>query len=138
MRTSANIAGISSDKHFQMHMGPDPNVAQQSVTVNIPANQWSQQIMVAMHPSLEGQQRAYKLFVIVNGATLGDRGTFVPPPGDHVQVDPKVKRYDAQLHHGMNTIQIQIIAALPHDQRDPSGPEVEIEKITVFANMTRQ
>lgn len=82
---------------------------------------------------MEAQHRAYKMFVIVNGATLG-RG--VPNPRDPVEGGGIL--YEAQLHTGINTIMVQLIAALPKGEKLPNGSEVELEKITVLTNVIKK
>jgi len=124
--------GLATDRRFRFQLPPHPKLAQQSVAVNIPVNQWKQQIMVSMAPSILAQQRHFKLFVIINGATMLPT---VPPPND--PIEPGAKLYDATLSAGMNTIQVHLAAALPKAQRLPNGPDAQVEKITVLAHVLK-
>jgi len=124
--------GLTNDRRFVFRLPPHPKEAQQSVTINIPANHWKQQVIVTLAPSIMEQQRPFKLFVIVNGVTVGTTHPAANDPIDHGG-----KLYEAPLHPGVNTIQVQVIAALPKGQKLPNGSEVELEKVTVLANMAR-
>ncbi len=70
--------------------------------------------------------------MIINGTTVGPG---VPLP--HDPIEPGAKLYEAHLHPGVNTMEIQLVAGLPRGQRLPNGSEVELEKITVLANMIK-
>lgn len=122
-----------AEKQFVFNVPPHPKLLQQSFTVNLAANQWKLQIVPRVSPVLEQQQRPYKLYVVVNGQTLA-RG--VPTPRDAVQSGELL--YDAQLHQGVNTIVLQMIAALPKDQKLPNGSDAVLEKVTVLANVVKQ
>lgn len=112
---------------------PHPKLLQPSYTISLSPSQWKLQIVPRMSLALEEQQRAYKMFVLVNGQLLG-RG--VPNPRDPIQHGESL--YDAQLHAGTNTIVVQIIAALPKGQTLPNGSDAVMEKITIFANLMKQ
>ena len=123
---------LNQERRFVFNLPAHPKEAQQSVTINLPINHWKIQIVPRLNPALEAQQRPYKLFVIVNGQTLGRQ---IPPPQD--PVDPGCQVFDAQLHAGVNTIMIQMIAAVPKGQKLPNGADAELEKITVLANLLK-
>jgi hypothetical protein len=123
---------LANERRFRFQLPPHPKEAQQSVTINLPANHWKQQVIVTVSPAVQEQQRPYKLFVIVNNHTLGPA---IPVPND--PIEPGAKLYEAHLHHGVNTIQVQMAAALPKGQKLPNGSDVEVEKVTVLANMMR-
>ncbi|KAI7781110.1 hypothetical protein LA080_015230 [Diaporthe eres] len=122
-----------ADKQFVFNVPPHPKLLQQSFTVNLAANQWKLQIVPRVSPVLEQQQRPYKLYVVVNGQTLA-RG--VPTPRDTLQNGELL--YDAQLHQGVNTIVLQMIAALPKGQKLPNGSDAVLEKVTILANVMKQ
>lgn len=122
-----------AEKPFVFNVPPHAKLLQQSFTVNLAANQWKLQIVPRLSPILEQQQRPYKLYVVVNGQTLA-RG--VPTPRDTMQNGELL--YDAQLHQGVNTIVLQMIAALPKGQRLPNGSDAVLEKITILANVMKQ
>lgn len=53
-------------------------------------------------------------------------------------VDPRNPLFEARLLPGVNKIEVELIAALPRGAPKPgSGQDVELEKITVFANLLR-
>lgn len=53
-------------------------------------------------------------------------------------VDPRHPLFEARLLPGVNRIEIELIAALPKGApKTASGQDVEMEKITVFANLMR-
>jgi len=124
--------GLATDRRFRFQLPPHPKLTQQSVAVNIPVNQWKQQIMVTMAPSILTQQRHFKLFIIINGVTMLPS---LPPPNE--PIEPGAKVYDATLSAGMNTIQVHLAAALPKGQRLPNGSEAQIEKVTVLAHVMK-
>ncbi|KAK2596856.1 hypothetical protein N8I77_012745 [Diaporthe amygdali] len=123
----------NAEKRFVFNVPPHPKLLQQSFTVNLAANQWKLQIVPRVSPVLEQQQRPYKLYVVVNGQTLA-RG--VPTPRDTIQNGELL--YDAQLHQGVNTIVLQMIAALPKGQKLPNGSDAVLEKVTILANVVKQ
>lgn len=122
-----------AEKHFVFNVPPHPKLLQQSFTVNLAANQWKLQIVPRVSAVLEQQQRPYKLYVVVNGQTLA-RG--VPTPRDTIQNGEFL--YDAQLHQGVNTIVLQMIAALPRGHKLPNGSDAVLEKISILANVMKQ
>ncbi|KAH8744903.1 hypothetical protein F5883DRAFT_439487, partial [Diaporthe sp. PMI_573] len=122
-----------AEKQFVFNVPPHPKLLQQSFTTNLAANQWKLQIVPRVSPALEQQQRPYKLYVVVNGQTLA-RG--VPTPRDAIQNGELL--YDAQLHQGVNTIVLQMIAALPKGQKLVNGSDAVVEKITILANVMKQ
>lgn len=121
------------ERRFIFNVPPHPKVLQPSYTIGLGPTQWKLQVVPRMSTTLEEQQRAYKMFVMVNGQLLG-RG--IPNPRDPIQNGELL--YDAQLHAGTNTIVVQMIAALPKGQTLPNGSDAVLEKITIFANVMRQ
>lgn len=142
---------VATDSRFKFSLSPDAREAQTSFTVNVPAAHWKQQVAVRLHPALaaavqqqEGHQqqqqtqaqRPYKLYVIVNGATLAPSAP--APAHDPLPDDMAGARlFETPLHVGVNTVQVQVIAAMPKGEKLPNGSEVEFEKMTVLANMLK-
>lgn len=122
-----------AEKQFVFNVPPHPKLLQQSFTINLAANQWKLQIVPRVSPALEQQHRPYKLYVVVNGQTLARGG---PTPRDTLQ-DGEIL-YDAQLHQGVNTIALQMIAALPKGHKVANGSDAVLEKITILANVMKQ
>lgn len=124
---------VHNDRRFYFKLPAHPREAQRSVALNVPIlNNWKQQIIITLAQSLQEQLRPYKLFVIVNGVTLGPQ---IPVPSD--PIEPGGKLYEATLRGGMNTIQLQIIAGLVKGDKLPNGSEVEFETITLMANLIK-
>ncbi|KIH89296.1 bromodomain protein [Sporothrix brasiliensis 5110] len=138
----------SGDRRFEIQLPPHPKLTQRSVTLNIPPGQWRQQLFVSLNPTLQSQQRTYKMFVISNGATLGPSPSPSPSPstasqgpgslpGATPRPDDNAKLYDVNLHPGVNVVQVQVIAGLAKGQKLPSGADAELEKVTIFANLMK-
>ncbi|CAK7268709.1 hypothetical protein SEPCBS119000_003199 [Sporothrix epigloea] len=136
----------AGERRYEIQLPSHPKLTQRSVTLNIPAGQWRQQLYVTLNPAIQKQQRPYKMFVISNGATLGpmpsppppsassQNSATPPPPSD---LDKHTHLYEINLHPGVNVIQVQLIVGLTKDQKLPNGADAELEKITVFASMVK-
>ncbi|KAF3764690.1 Bromodomain-containing protein [Cryphonectria parasitica EP155] len=121
------------ERRFSFNIPPHPKLLQQSLTVTLGPTQWKLQLLPRISPALEEQQRAYKMYILVNGQVLA-RG--VPNPRDPPQHGEAV--YNANLHAGVNTVTVYMIAALPKGQTLPNGSDAVMEKITILANVTTQ
>jgi hypothetical protein len=127
----------SGDRRFEIQLPPHPKLTQRSVTLNIPPGQWRQQLFVSLNPTIQKQQRSFKMFIISNGATLGPSPSPPVPGSPPVDTNDSAKLYDVNLHPGVNVIQVQIIAGLAKDQKLPNGADAELEKVTIFANLMK-
>ncbi|PQE22754.1 bromodomain containing protein [Rutstroemia sp. NJR-2017a BVV2] len=117
--------------HFQMDLPPSATMAHQSITINLPSTHYYLLVKPTIAESL--LERQYKLFVSA-GMTRLHALPVIPGHG----VDPRHPLFEARLFPGVNKIEIELIAALPKGvAKLPGGSEVEIEKITVFANLMR-
>jgi hypothetical protein len=134
MITNLSLAthpGLNISKHFRMDLPPSPTMAQQSITINLPSTHYYLQIKPTISASL--LERQYKLFV-----TSGTQRLHAMPTIPGHAVDPRHPLFEARLLPGVNRIEIELIAALPKNAPKPSnGQDVEMEKITVFANLMR-
>lgn len=134
MITNLSLAthpGLNISRHFRMDLPPSPTMAQQSITINLPSTHYYLQIKPTIAASL--LERQYKLFV-----TSGTQRLHAMPTIPGHPVDQRHPLFEARLLPGVNRIEIELIAALPKDSTKPvSGQEVELEKITVFANLMR-
>ncbi|OAA55226.1 bromodomain protein [Niveomyces insectorum RCEF 264] len=121
---------------FAIKMPPHPKLTQRSITLNIPHGQWRQHLLVTMTPSIQQQQRPFKMFVIANGATLGQSAPLPNVPAtDPAEIGAKL--YEVNLHPGVNVIQVQLIVGPGKDQKLPNGADAELERVTIFANMMK-
>jgi hypothetical protein len=106
-------------------------MAQQSITINLPSTHYYLQIKPAIAASL--LERQFKLFVTCGTIRLPAMPTI---PGH--SVDQRHPLFEARLLPGVNRIEVELIAAVPKVAAKPvSGQEVELEKITIFANLMR-
>lgn len=135
MITNLSLAthpGLNLSKHFRMDLPPSPTMAQQSITINLPSTHYYLQIKPTIAASL--LERQYKLFV-----TSGTQRLHAMPTIPGHSVDPRHPLFEARLLPGVvNRVEIELIAALPKGAAKPAnGQEVEVEKITIFANLLR-
>ncbi|KAJ5037443.1 uncharacterized protein L3040_007618 [Drepanopeziza brunnea f. sp. 'multigermtubi'] len=127
----ATHPGLNISRHFRMDLPPSPVMAQQSITINLPSTHYYLQIKPTIAPSL--LERQHKLFV-----TSGTQRLNAMPLIPGHPVDPRHPLFEARLLPGVNRIELELIAALPKGSGKPaSGQDVELEKITVFANLLR-
>lgn len=133
MITNLSIAthpGLHIPKHFRMDLPPSNTMAQQSITINLPSSHYYLQIRPSLAVSLLDRQ--YKLFATANATRLHA----LPVPGQ--SIDARNPLFEARLLPGVNRIEIELIAALPKGApKQANGSEVEMEKITVFANLMK-
>ena len=126
----ATHPGLNIAKHFKMDIPPSPTMAQQSITINLPHSHYYIQIKPTISASLD---RQYRLFVTSGNMRLNALPTIPGHP-----VDSRHPLFEARLHTGVNRIEVELIAALPKSPpKSANGPEMEIEKITIFANLLR-
>ena len=123
--------GLNISKHLRMNLPPSPTKAQQSVTINLPATHYYLQIKPTIAASL--RERQYKLFV-----TSGTQRLHAIPTIPGHAVDNLHPLFEARILPGVNRIEVELIAALPRGApKLPNGQDVELEKITVFANLMK-
>ncbi|KAI9744397.1 MAG: hypothetical protein M1818_001926 [Claussenomyces sp. TS43310] len=134
MITNLSLAthpGLNISRHFRMDLPPSATMAQQSITINLPATHYYLQIKPTIAAPL--LERQHKLFVTAGTQRLHGMPTI---PGQ--AVDPRHPLFEARLLPGVNRIEVELIAALPKGAQKPAnGQDVELEKITVFANLLR-
>ena len=72
--------------------------------------------------------RPYKIFVTVNGTRLTQRDTqFNAEKGERTHV------YEGSLAQGVNRLEVEVAAA----KEGSDGKGLDVEKVTVFANLMR-
>ncbi|QSZ29692.1 hypothetical protein DSL72_004209 [Monilinia vaccinii-corymbosi] len=134
MITNLSIAThprLNVSRHFHMDLPPSATLTQQSITINLPSTHYYLQIKPTIAQSL--LERQYKIFV-TSGVTRLHAIPLIPNHG----VDPRQPLFEARLLPGVNKIEVELIAAIPKGMVKPAGgPDVEIEKVTVFANLMR-
>lgn len=131
MITNLSIAthpGLNIIRHFHMDIPPSATLAQQSVTINLPATHYYLQLKPSIASSM--MQRQHKLFVTAGTTRLHAMPTIPGHP-----VEPRNPLFEARLHPGVNRIEIEIIAAFP--KGSISTREVEIEKVNLYVNLMK-
>lgn len=116
-------------KPFSISIPPHPSLSQQSTTITLPASHFFLQIQPTISREL-AINRAYKIFVTMNGTRLTQRDTTY-----HQETGKRTHSYDGNLSHGVNRIEIEVAAAKAGDNGDGKG--LDIEKVTVFAHLAR-
>lgn len=77
-------------------------------------------------------QRPHKIFVTVNNSRI------VPTPQRPDELDPRKSLYEHRVIPGMNRIEVEIVAGTPRGaSKMGTGPELEVEKITIFAHVVK-
>ncbi|KAL3422143.1 hypothetical protein PVAG01_06299 [Phlyctema vagabunda] len=132
MITNLSVAthpGLNISQHFRITLPPSETMAQQSVTINLPSTHYYLQIKPTIAPSL--LERQYKLFV-----TSGTQRLLAMPTIPGHSVDQRHPLFETRILPGVNRIEIELIAALPRGTVKPvNGSDIELEKITIFANL---
>lgn len=76
--------------------------------------------------------RAYKMFVTVNGGRLTQRDTQF-----HADTGKRTHVYEGSLAAGVNRIEVEVAAAKVAGENGEEKKGLDVEKVTVFANLTR-
>lgn len=114
-----------------MDLPPSPAMAQQSITINLPHTHYYLQIKPTISAAM--MERQHKLFV-----TSGTHRLVAMPQVPGQPLDHRNPLFEARLLPGVNRIELELIAALPRGAPKPlNGQDVELEKITIFANLLR-
>lgn len=124
---------IPMDRRFRLEIPAHPKEAQQNISVHLAGNHSRLQIIPRLAP-FEQQGRQYRLFVSVNGQTVG-RSTPLPIPDDPLPVNAMV--FDAGLQLGTNIIAVTVVAALPKGQKLPNGADSELESMSINVHLMR-
>ena len=110
---------------FEYNMTASSTLLQQSVTISLRKTQWRLLISPTLSTTLT--QRPSKTFVTCNNRRL----QALSQEG----VDHGRPVYEHKLMPGTNTIEIEVIAGMPRGApKIGNGPDVELEKFTVFAH----
>ena len=124
---------VQPERRFRLEIPADPRLAQQSLTVHIPANQSKLQI-IPIIAALDQKLQHHRLFVTVNGHNIM-RGTPTPAPEDPLPRNALV--FEVALQPGTSIIAITMVAALPKGQKLPSGADCELERVTIYTHLPK-
>ncbi|OTA08183.1 hypothetical protein A9Z42_0091240 [Trichoderma parareesei] len=108
---------------------PNAKEMQQSATINLPPTQTRIWIVVTLPTFL--QDRQYSLWTLVDKQPWKQLMQPIPNQTHHERA------FDVMLHPGLNVIEAHLIAAIPRQEREPGGPETELEVFTVLINVAR-
>ncbi|KAL7811234.1 Bromodomain-containing protein [Trichoderma aethiopicum] len=108
---------------------PNAKEMQQSATINLPPTQTRIWIVVTLPTFL--QDRQYSLWTLVDKQPWKQLMQPIPNQTHHERA------FDVMLHPGLNVIEAHLIAAIPRQEREPGGPEAELEVFTVLINVAR-
>lgn len=118
---------------YKLDIPPSKHFTQQSLTIMLPHTHYYVQIAPTVSPQIMSG-RQYKLFVTVNGLRL--MATTKPfLNGDANGSVTSKQVYDAALGHGVNRIEVEIVAAT--GGRGGGTSPLETEKLSIFANLLR-
>lgn len=122
--------GLKIKHHFHLDVPPSPTQSQQSITVNLPSTHYYLRIIPTIAHNLSHRQS--KLFVTANLQRLN------PIPQRPEEADSRRPLYETRVSPGVNRIEVEMIAGPARGApKLGSGQEIELEKITVFANVLR-
>ncbi|KAL8803408.1 MAG: hypothetical protein Q9182_003206 [Xanthomendoza sp. 2 TL-2023] len=123
-------AGLKIDKHFHLDVSPSPTTTQQSITITLPSSYYFLQLVPTISANV--MHRPYRTFVTVNNNRIAS----TPQRPD--ESDAKKPLYECRVGLGMNRIDLEFVAGLPRGApKVGTGPDLEIEKITVFAHLVK-
>ena len=123
--------GLKLDRPFQLDIPPSSTATQQSVTINLPSTHFFLRLRPTLALSLT--TRPSKIFVTANMQRLN------PIPERPEETNVSKPLYEARVATGsINRIEIEIVAGTPRGApKTGNGPEIEMEKITLFVNLTK-
>ena len=124
---------VAMDHRFRLEIPADAKEAHQNLTVHVPGNHGRLQVIPRLAP-FEHQGRAYRMFVSINGQTVG-RATPLPVPDDPLPQNAIV--FDLNLQYTTNIVIITVIAALPKGQKLPNGADCEVERLVLNCQLLR-
>ncbi|KAL8707436.1 MAG: hypothetical protein Q9220_007524 [cf. Caloplaca sp. 1 TL-2023] len=122
--------GLKIDTHFHLDLPPSPTTTQHSVTVTLPSTYYYLQLVPTLASNV--MHRPYKVFVTVNNTRV------IANPQRPEDSDPRKPLYELRVLPGMNRIEVEMVAGMPRGvPKVGSGPELEMEKMTVFAHLVK-
>ncbi|KAL8932404.1 MAG: hypothetical protein Q9216_006853 [Gyalolechia sp. 2 TL-2023] len=122
--------GLKIEKHFHLDVPPSPTTTQQSITITLPSSYYYLQLIPTLAPSV--LHRPYKIFVTVNANRI------MSTPHRPEESDARKSLYEHRVVPGMNRIEVELVAGTPRGApKMGTGPDLEVEKITIFAHLMR-
>ncbi|KAI4217358.1 MAG: hypothetical protein LQ351_000667 [Letrouitia transgressa] len=122
--------GLKIDKHFHLDIPPVAESTYQSITITLPSTHYYLRIVPTMTSQVS--QRPFKIFVTVNNQRLN---TIPQMPESSDQRKPV---YESRFMPGVNRIEVEMVAGIPRGvPKIGTGPELEVEKFTIFAHLVK-
>jgi hypothetical protein len=135
IQTHPGITGIKSEKRIDLDIPPSEHEAQQSIVVNLAPEHPSNlkiQIIPTIPTFLQEQDRYHTMWVMHDGQVL-----YQQHPHGNQNLPQNSQIYVADLHAGVNRIEVHVFSPLPKGQTLANGAEVELEIFTVLFNVMR-
>ncbi|KAI1077374.1 Bromodomain-containing protein [Whalleya microplaca] len=120
---------LQLDSRMSITIPASPTEAQQELVFNCPGGLYRLHIKPQIAAFLELQQREWKLNVLHDSMRL-----FPPQYSYEKRNEPT---FEANLHFGINRLDVSVVAALPKGQVAPNGLAVELERFVVHFNLLR-
>lgn len=127
-----HLESSESESKFKLTVPAHAKLAQQSVTVNLPAAQKALRVTLDLAPALQSKVgRPSKVFVTANGYRIAQRpDIYQVPNGDNKSPPPT---FDLRLTPGMNRIEVECAAVSAPKNGNLRG-ELEMERIYIHAH----
>lgn len=122
---------LSISKPFRMNISPHRTLSQQSSTITLPSTHYFLQIAPTISKQLS-MGRPYKMFVTLNGTRLNQRDTQF-----HSDTGKRTHVYEGSLAQGVNRIEVEVAASKEGSRDDGRKEGLDVEKVTVYANLMR-
>lgn len=130
--TIATHPNLKVTTPFSMTITPHETLSHQSTTMTLPNSHYFLQISATISKQLS-MGRPYKIFVSVNGTRLTQRDTQL-----HPESNKRTHVYEGSLAQGVNRVEVEVAAAKEKaGEQDEEVKGLDVEKVTVFANLTR-
>ena len=118
-------------KPYHVVVAPHVSLSQQSTTITLPSTHYYLQVSPTVSHDLS-MGRAYKMFVSINGSRLTQRDTQF-----HADSGKRTHVYEGSLVPGVNRIEVEVAAAKVDRHGNAGETGLDVEKVTVFANLMR-
>ncbi|KAI9835723.1 MAG: hypothetical protein M1819_001900 [Sarea resinae] len=117
-------------RHFHLDIKPSETLTQQSITLSLPVSHYCLQMVPTLAPGLKNRQ--HKIFV-TQGTTR--MNPVIMPPGH----PDKRQLYQLPLTPGIvNRIEVEVIACPARGgPKVGPGPDLEMEKVTIYVNLMK-
>ncbi|KAK4565269.1 hypothetical protein LTR86_003886 [Recurvomyces mirabilis] len=116
---------------YTLAIPPHPTLSHQSTTITLPNTHYYLQISPTISKQLS-MGRPYKLFVTLNGLRLNQRDTVF-----HSDSGRRTHVYDGTLMQGVNRVEVEVAAQKASSAEEGKKEGLDVEKVTVFANLMR-